>query len=83
MGSEVAVGEGIIGLAAARNVPLRLGHVRAMEKYSRTVRQSYEAHGVLGPGTEIPVPGLAQVQSCVAVPATARGQVVARARATP
>jgi adenylate cyclase len=76
VGSEVTVGEGIIGLAAARCAPIRLGNLRQMSKYSRTVRQSYEDEGHIGPGLEIPVPGLAEAQSRVAVPAMAFGQLV-------
>lgn len=76
VGSEVAVGEDIIGMAAARNVPIRHGNVRAMEKYSRTIRRSYEERGELTPSSAIPVPDLPHVQSRVAVPATAAGQVV-------
>ena len=42
VGSEVTVGEGLIGMAAARCRPLRVGNLRQMSKYSRSVRQSYE-----------------------------------------
>jgi predicted pyridoxine 5'-phosphate oxidase superfamily flavin-nucleotide-binding protein len=74
VGSEVAVGEGIVGMAAARATPLRLGNLRQMAKYSRTVRRSYEE--AAGPGQEIPMPALGRVQSRVAVPAMVLGQVV-------
>jgi hypothetical protein len=77
VGSEVAVGEGIIGMAAARCTPIRLGNLRAMTKYSRTVRRVYEDRGDIGPGHEIPVPGLPLAESRVAVPAMALGQLVA------
>jgi predicted pyridoxine 5'-phosphate oxidase superfamily flavin-nucleotide-binding protein len=76
VGSEVTVGEGIIGMAAARCTPIRLGNLRQMAKYSRTVRRSYEDEGHIGPGCEIPVPGLEDPQSRVAVPAMAFGQLV-------
>jgi predicted pyridoxine 5'-phosphate oxidase superfamily flavin-nucleotide-binding protein len=76
VGSEVTVGEGIIGMAAARCAPMRLGNLRQMAKYSRTVRRSYEDEGHIGPGREIPVPGLANPESRVAVPAMAFGQLV-------
>ncbi len=74
VGSEVAVGEGIVGMAAARATPLRIGNLRQMAKYSRSVRRSYEA--AAGPGPEIPMPALGRVQSRVAVPAMVLGQVV-------
>jgi adenylate cyclase len=76
VGSEVTVGEGIMGMAAARCAPIRLGNLRQMSKYSRTVRQSYEDEGRIGPGLEIPVPGLPDAESRVAVPAMAFGQLV-------
>ena len=70
------MGEGIIGMAAARCAPIRLGNLRQMARYSRTVRQSYEDEGHIGPGHEIPVPGLPDAESRVAVPAMALGQLV-------
>jgi predicted pyridoxine 5'-phosphate oxidase superfamily flavin-nucleotide-binding protein len=76
IGSEVVVGEGMIGMAAARGAPMRLGSLRQMQKYSRSVRHAYEDHGDIGPGREIPVPGLPDANSRVAVPAMALGQVV-------
>jgi predicted pyridoxine 5'-phosphate oxidase superfamily flavin-nucleotide-binding protein len=74
VGSEVAVGEGIVGMAAARATPLRIGNLRQMAKYSRSVRRAYEE--AAGPGPEIPMPALGRVQSRVAVPAMVLGQVV-------
>jgi len=76
VGSEVTVGEGIIGMAAARCAPIRLGNLRQMARYSRSVRQSFEDEGRIGPGREIPVPGLPDADSRVAVPAMALGQLV-------
>jgi predicted pyridoxine 5'-phosphate oxidase superfamily flavin-nucleotide-binding protein len=74
VGSEVVVGEGMIGMAAARCAPLRIGNLRQMTKYSRTVRRSYEGRG---DNHDIAVPDLSDVQSRVAVPALARGALVA------
>jgi adenylate cyclase len=71
VGSEVVVGDGIIGMAAARCAPLRIGNLRQMTKYSHTVRRSFE-----GDGPTIAVPDLPDVQSRVAVPAMARGELV-------
>jgi adenylate cyclase len=76
IGSEVEVGDGIIGLAADRCTPVTLGNVTQAAKYSRTVRRSYEASGELGPGRQVPVPGLADGASRCAVPAMAMGQLV-------
>lgn len=71
IGSEVIVGDGMIGMAAARCTPLRIGNLRQMTKYSHTVRRSFE-----GDGPTIAVPDLPEVQSRVAVPAMARGELV-------
>ena len=76
VGSEVVVGEGIIGMAAARATPIRLGNLVQMAKYGGRVRQEYEEAGGIGPGREIPVPGLGDAQSRVAVPGLALGQLV-------
>ena len=75
VGSEVAVGEGIIGMAAARGTPIRLGNLRQMVKYGQTVvrRSSAEEPAAV---RDIPVPLLPKVQSRVAVPAMALGQLV-------
>jgi adenylate cyclase len=78
VGSEVVVGEGIIGMAAARCTAMRIGNLRQMTKYSRTVRRSFEEqHGTAGPGGDIPLPALPEVQSRVSVPAMVLGQLVA------
>jgi predicted pyridoxine 5'-phosphate oxidase superfamily flavin-nucleotide-binding protein len=76
VGSEVPVGEGVIGIAAGRASAVRVGSLRQMTKYSRSVRRSYEQSGDIGPGHEIPVPGLTAADSRMAVPAVALGQVV-------
>jgi hypothetical protein len=76
VGSEVGLGEGLIGLTAERCQPMRIGNLRQMAKYSRTVRKSYEDTGAIGPGRSLPVPGLAGAQSRVGVPALAMGQLV-------
>ena len=73
VGSEVVVGEGTIGMAAARRAPARIGNLRQMSKYSQTVRRAYEG---IGPGHEVPVPELPEVQSRLAVPALSLGRLV-------
>jgi adenylate cyclase len=76
VGSEVAVGDGMIGLAAERATPIRVGNVRQSVKYGMSVRRSYESRGDVSPGWEIEVPGLAHAESQMAIPAVALGQVV-------
>jgi adenylate cyclase len=76
IGSEIPLGEDLVGMAAARCTPIRVGNVRHLSRYSRNVRRSYEDSGEIGPGRQIPIPGLAGAQSKLAVPAMARGQLV-------
>jgi adenylate cyclase len=76
VGSEVALGEGVVGLAAAQGAPVRVGNLLQMGKYSRTVRRSFEATGEAGPGHEVPVPVLGDADSRLAVPCLALGQLV-------
>ena len=76
VGSEVMLGDGDIGLAAQRCTPVTLGNVAQVGKYSRTVRRSYEDSGEVGPGRQIPVPGLSEAASRCAVPAMAMGELV-------
>jgi adenylate cyclase len=75
VGSEVAVGEGIIGMAAEQGRTIRLGNLRQIGKYSHAVQRSFEAAGV---ETEraIALPGLATAESQLAAPTVAFGQVV-------
>ena len=75
VGSEVQVGEGTIGMAAARAAPMRVGNLRQMRKYSTRVRRSYAEEGI-GPGRDVPLPGLDGVESRLAVPAIALGELV-------
>lgn len=76
VGSEVPLGEGILGTAAAQGAPVRVGNLLQMDKYARTLRRSYEEAGGIGPGHEVPLPAIADVESRLAVPALALGQVV-------
>jgi hypothetical protein len=76
VGSEVVVGEGLVGLTAERCAAMRVGSLRQMDKYSRSVRQSYEESGDAGPGRDIEVPTMADAESRLAVPAMAYGQLV-------
>jgi adenylate cyclase len=76
VGSEVVIGDGVVGMAALHCAPMRVGNLLQMRKYSRGVRQAFEDHGAIEPGIEIPVPGLDEAESRLAVPALALGQLV-------
>lgn len=69
VGSEIGLGEGIIGVAARESVPIRIGHCATEYLYSRAVRESYLQHDVAtGIEMSIPVPGLSKSGSQIAVP---------------
>jgi adenylate cyclase len=72
VGSEILLGEGVIGVAARERTPIRIGHMAQEYLYSRAVRKSL---GASNPEleTEIPLPGLAESRSQLAVP-IAHGQ---------
>ncbi len=74
LGAEVEIGRGQIGLAAARCEPLRIGGLRGMEKYAESVRRQLD--DLMGPGHDVPLPGVVGVQSRIVVPAMARGELV-------
>jgi predicted pyridoxine 5'-phosphate oxidase superfamily flavin-nucleotide-binding protein len=76
VGSEEIVGEGLIGLVAARAQPMCTGGVQHMRKYSHSVRREYEAHAELAPGRDIPLPGLPDSKSQAAVPMMVLGELV-------
>jgi GAF domain-containing protein len=76
VGSEVRMGEGVIGMVAERVEAMRVGNLRQMLAYARSVRRTYEERGGEAPGREIPLPGLAHAESQVAVPAMVLGQLV-------
>jgi predicted pyridoxine 5'-phosphate oxidase superfamily flavin-nucleotide-binding protein len=76
IGAEVEVGEGIAGLAAAQCAPVRAQNLAQMTRYSRSVRVGFERTGELGPGGEVPMPGLPVAGSQLAVPALRMGELI-------
>ncbi len=77
VGSEIGLGEGIIGVAAREGVPIRIGHCATEYLYSRAVRESYlHNHSSLDLEMSIPLPGLAKSGSQMAVPIAHREQVL-------
>jgi adenylate cyclase len=72
VGSEIAYGEGVIGVAAREVTPIRIMHRANEWGYGRAMRESAVAGGMTGVlETEIPVPGLADSRSQLAVPVVA------------
>ncbi|TFZ03610.1 GAF domain-containing protein [Ramlibacter humi] len=77
VGSEIRMGQGVIGVAARERTPVRISHMTNAAHYSQAMRSSFEqdAHDV-EPATEIPYPGLPQPHSQLAVPVQAAGRLL-------
>lgn len=71
-GSEVVVGEGVIGMAAARQQTMRIGNLQRMLSYARSAQRSTGD----GPVDEIRLPGLADARSQIAAPMISRGALI-------
>jgi hypothetical protein len=76
-GAEVRFGEGISGVAAAERKAVRVTNMRRALVMSRAAREGLERDESRSAARrEIPLPGLPDVLSQLAVPLVARGQVV-------
>ena len=72
VGSEIRVGDGVIGICARERTPIRIGFMTGEYGYGRAVRDSIAADGPTGAlETAIPLPGLPNASSQLAVPVTA------------
>jgi len=69
IGAEVALGDGLIGTVARERRLLRLPSLEADLRYGRTVRRESAAGSTRLPD-EIPLPGLSDAQSVLAIPLT-------------
>ncbi len=77
VGAEVAFGEGLIGAAALQRRPIRVANLSFEQMLARAVVDTARDHGQqLGGLREIPLPGLADTRSQVAVPILARGPIL-------
>jgi adenylate cyclase len=77
VGSEVAIGEGIIGMAAAQRSPIRNANLSRELIYSRLVRTGIEnLSDERSLQREIPLPGLANACSQLAVPLLAHNHLL-------
>lgn len=69
VGSEIGLGQGVIGVAARERTPVRIGHVTNAALYTQAMRSSFDANVPdHEPAMDIPYPGLAQPHSQLAVP---------------
>lgn len=75
VGSEVPMGQGVIGVAARERAPIRIGHANAEYLYGRALREAALREG-LPLETEIPMPGLPDSRSQLAVPIEAFGRLI-------
>lgn len=75
IGSELAVGQGVVGVAARERVPIRIGHMTADTDYGTAIRDQALRQGLSRePATEIPFPGLSSPESQIAVPIVCGGR---------
>lgn len=77
IGSEVALGDGVIGVAARERTPIRITHMTTEYSYGRAARESARRSGVTwAETTAIPFPGLEAPASQLAVPIAAGGRLL-------
>src|SRR5204862_492775 len=72
IGSEVVVGEGTIGMAAALRRPLRICDMRRGQRYAAAV----QAEAMRSGSAVIPFPSLPQPRSQLAAPLASRGRLL-------
>ncbi|MGB9992452.1 GAF domain-containing protein [Massilia sp. SM-13] len=69
IGSEIALGEGVIGVAARERTPIRISHMTSEYGYGRAVREAWRGSPMADAlAQEIPLPGLPESRSQMAVP---------------
>ncbi len=74
VGSEIELGDGVIGVAGRERTAVRIVHMTSAYLYGRAVRERLE--GGQGVVTEIPYPGLAEPHSQMAVPMVSGGRLL-------
>lgn len=77
IGSEVPFGYGIVGIAGAERTPIRITHMAEEFRYSKAIRQHViDTGNPLSLETAIPLPGLANPASQLAVPVLAADRLL-------
>ena len=80
VGSEIRLGQGVIGMAARERTPVRISHMTHAALYSHAIRESMDAHAAPDApplrGMDIPHPGLPEPHSQVAVPLLSAGRLL-------
>jgi len=75
-GSEVAIGEGIVGMVAEARKPIRISGLLRGMLYAGAVRRKASEQGICPEDRRIPLPGLPQPESQLGIPLLARGDLV-------
>ena len=75
-GAEVRFGEGIIGLVAEAQKPIRISGLLRATLYAHAVRRHAQQHGVHEFASAIPLPGLASPESQLGIPLLVRGELI-------
>jgi len=77
VGAEVKLGDGLIGVVARTRVLQRVSAIEADLRYGRAIRgQIREAGGAANLTAEIPLPGLTDAQSQMAIPLLVRDRLI-------
>lgn len=77
VGSEIPLGQGVIGVCARVETPIRIGRMTSEQAYGKAIRES-AIQGGMGAllETEIPLPGIPESSSQLAVPIRAHGRLL-------
>ena len=76
-GSEIGIGEGLIGMVARAKRALRLSAIDHSLRYAHAVRQRAEAvSGADAVSREVPLPGLCGAAAQIAVPLVMQGRLI-------
>ncbi len=76
LGSEIDLGDGVIGVAAQQQTPVRIMHMTNSYLYQAAVRSSWRSNmPALALDTDIPYPGLTEPHSQLAVPLVSTGRL--------
>ncbi len=77
VGGEILFGEGVIGAAAKARTPVRIGHMTTEYGYGRAVRAAAVEAGLSAQlSAEIPLPGLPESRSQMALPIVVQQQLL-------
>ena len=77
VGSEIPMGCGVIGVAARERTPIRISHMTSDYAYGQAIRERAAEQGLADRlETMIPLPGLPDSRSQLAVPVDADGRLL-------